>query len=146
MSLYKQIVQKRKELREKALNSNSPNLEQYEIFKVWRDLRKVNSLIEFPLYIQHKLRLIIAYINLRFPNTKYIKLVGSYANGEWIDETSTNPEKEIKLAIRHKDKISDFDIEIDEGVNEIIEIDGIKIHILKPGMSQGFYIKNKQDV
>ena len=144
MSLYKKIVQKRKELKERVYNS--PNLEQYEIFKVWRDLRKVNSVIEFPLYIQEKIRLIIAYINLRFPNTKYIKLVGSYANGEWIDEASSESEKEIKLAIRHKDKISDFDIEIDEGVNEIIEIDGIKIHILKPGMSQGFYIKNKQDV
>jgi hypothetical protein len=146
MSIYKQIVQKRKELKEKLLNSNSPNSEQYEIFNVWRDLRKVNSLIEFPLYVQAKLRLIIAYIELRFPNTEYIKLVGSYANGEYIDEVSTDLEKEIKLAIRHKNKISDFDIEIDENVYEIVEIDGIKIHILKPGMSQGFYIKNKQDV
>lgn len=145
MSIYKELIRRREELKKKLLNKNSPSLEQYDLYKSWINSRKVESIDQFPDYIKEKINFIKAFITLSYP-AKEAKLIGSYYKGDWIDEKSSEEEKEIKRTIKHKDKISDFDIQIPGVKSEIIEVGSIKIHIIPFTQEKGFLIINDEQL
>lgn len=91
------------------------------------DLRK-----DLPKYIQEKIRSCVEHILSLYPETEEISLIGSYSDGTYIDENTSEKFKQLKKQIIGKIKISDFDFELlPLKYDFFTSKDGRKIHLGK---------------
>jgi predicted nucleotidyltransferase len=63
-----------------------------------------------PNYVKERIKACVDLILEKYPETQMIYLIGSYANGSYIDEQTSEDFKNLK-SIFQRPKISDFDFE-----------------------------------
>ena len=135
-----------KERRERVLNRKTERRYtdgEYNAYQDWKNGRKVEKLQDFPFHVREKIRAVIEVLRLKFPQTETMRLVGSYAKGEYIDEYSTQAEIEMKEKVRGYCKFSDIDIEITPKVYDMFHLNDMKIHLMGTSTSSGFNIFEK---
>lgn len=74
-------------------------------FNEWKQSRQVTSFEGLPLKFQDQLKEFISKYN-----PDQVRIYGSYANGDWIDENTPQYYQDLKYKIKYKNKISDLDI------------------------------------
>lgn len=108
------------------MRNNRVTIDQSEYLKQ-AALRK-----ELPEYIKDRIQSCVAEILEKYPDTKEIYLIGSYTNGTYIDENTTEEFKSLKEIILGKVKLSDFDFEIvPNKYDSFISKDEYQIHLWK---------------
>lgn len=66
---------------------------------------------ELPSYVMAKIEKCVEYILQKYPDIKELYLIGSYANGTYVDENTSDEFKELKRKALVRVKTSDFDFE-----------------------------------
>lgn len=86
--------------------------------------------LELPEYVNEKIQRCIQEILIRYPETKVIDLIGSYANGTYIDSKTPTRFANLKKQVYKTVKISDFDFETQPLVLDYFIIEGgLKVHL-----------------
>lgn len=77
-------------------------------YQEWIQSRKITSIDQLPTRYQDRL---YEFIEVYCPDKIY--LVGSFAEGDWIDEDTPQYYRDKKKQIKYKDKVSDLDIVVE---------------------------------
>lgn len=87
----------------KRLYHVAPELEPY--------LKAAEDRKELPSYVMAKIEKCAKYILEKYPEIRELYLIGSYANGTYVDENTSDEFKELKRKALVRVKTSDFDFE-----------------------------------
>lgn len=75
----------------------------------WKESRKIERLEDLPGYHVDAIKLTALNILKTFPQITELYLTGSFVSGEWLDNTSSIEERELKSKVMMKSKNSDYD-------------------------------------
>lgn len=82
-----------------------------------------------PEYVKQRIELIKKEIIKRHPKVEEIYLIGSYANGQFIDEFTDDEYKEIRMLHKFREGLSDFDFETYPIIIDRFEVKGFKVEL-----------------
>ena len=75
----------------------------------WKESRKIEKLEDLPEYHVEAIKLTVFKILKNFPQITELYLTGSFVSGEWLDNTASLDERDLKMKVMMKCKNSDYD-------------------------------------
>ena len=88
----------------KVAPAKLPSAEQRKEFDLWKESRRPKTIEDLPEGVKERLK-VLNKLPLQF-----VYIAGSYAVGSWIDESSSESEKELRFLCTRKKGLSDLDI------------------------------------
>lgn len=87
---------------------------------------------DLPGYVIERMNECVAAIKEKYEEVVEIYLIGSYSNGSYVDEFTTDEFKAIREGVQKRVKISDFDFEtVPPIMDTFLTKTGHKVHLWK---------------
>lgn len=112
--MYAYIEKRKKEImakRKRAIKRYT-SMEK-DIYDYMCSQRRYKEINQFPKEVQEKILFSLKKVLYLYPDIEKIWLVGSFAKGDWVDESTYNdmPEfVELRNKVKGKEKLSDIDL------------------------------------
>jgi len=127
--MRKLIADKR---RSEAMSRNELLRQNVVVIDYTEYLQAASQRVDLPEYVMLRIQECVSEIRERYPDVGGVYLIGSYSNGTYVDEYTSDEFKALKEAVGKKVKISDFDFETVPFHTGFFETkSGYKVHLWK---------------